>query len=426
MAMTTICASPPTVPSLKTLHVPLPPSLPSSSSKYFNINLVSNEEALTAVTASAAEAMALASAAVQAAKEAAALARGDEEVVWFGGESGNVVEMMRRRRRKKRIRGCEERESSGGGSGLVKSKKKSLYLSPSEEAEICLCLKEGARLEETRRRISEAQQEHESNSKQLAKIMGIERMEIDKILCKERESEERITRSCRGFVVSIAVGYQGKGLSLQDLIQEGSIGLIRGAKKFDPTRGYKLSTYVYWWIKQAIIKAVANKSRIIRLPGRMCGMVAKIAEANNVLTRKLRRLPTCNEIADVLDISLSTVRLAYERTRHPISLDRAETDHGIMTLQDVIPGSDETTPEKMVEKQQMKQELENLLETLTAREAYILRLHFGLNGETPRTFEEISTRLKLSRERVRQISGIALTKLRQKTSIVDNLKVYIV
>ncbi|KAK1552817.1 hypothetical protein Q3G72_023896 [Acer saccharum] len=435
MAITTICSSPPTLPSLKTLHVPLPPSLSSSSSSSsscsnkFSVNLVSNEA--LAVIASAAEAVALSSAAVHAAREAVALARGDEEV-WFGGESDNEVEVRRRRRRrKKRTEGYEEKGSGGGGGGgggrrgggLLKSKK-SWHLNSSEEAEICLSLKEGVRLEEVGRRISEAE-EHGSNSKQLAKAMGIDRREIDKILCKERDSQERITRNCRRLVVSIASGYQGKGLSLQDLIQEGSIGLIRGAKRFDPTRGYKLSTYVYWWIKQAIIKAVANNSRIIRLPGSMCGMLAKIAEANNVLTRRLKRLPTCNEIADVLDINVSTVRLAYERTRHPLSLDGVVTDQGFMTLQDIIPGPDETMPEKMVEKQQKKQELENLLKTLTEREAYILRLHFGLNGETPQSCEEIGTRLKLTRERIRQISGIALTKLRQ-TSTVDNLKVYIV
>ncbi|KAK2637008.1 hypothetical protein Ddye_031800 [Dipteronia dyeriana] len=426
--ITTICSSPPTLPSLKTLHVPLSPSLSSSSSSSsssnkFSVNLVSNEA--LAVIASAAEAVGLASAAVHAAREAVALARGDEEV-WFGGESDNEVE-VRRRRRKKRTEGYEEKGSGGGGcrrgGGLLKSKK-SWHLNSSEEAEICLSLKEGVRLEEVRRRISEAE-EHESNSKQLAKAMGIDRREIDKILCKERDSQGRITRDCRRLVVSIASGYQGKGLSLQDLIQEGSIGLIRGAKRFDPTRGYKLSTYVYWWIKQAIIKAVANNSRIIRLPGSMCGMLAKIAEAKNVLTRRLRRLPTCNEIADVLDINVSTVRLAYERTRHPLSLDGVVTDQGFMTLQDIIPGPDETTPEMMVEKQQKKQELENLLKTLTEREAYILRLYFGLNGETPQSCEEIGTRLKLTRERIRQISGIALTKLRQ-TSTVDNLKVYIV
>ncbi|KAJ0037967.1 hypothetical protein Pint_23911 [Pistacia integerrima] len=373
MAITTICSSPPT---LKTLHPLLSPPPSSSSNVKFNVNLVSNSNEALSIIASATEAMALASAAMHAAREAVALARGVEEVETFEGETE------------------------------TKSNKKSWYLSRKEEAEFCLNLKE------------------------LAKATGKKRRQVDKILCKERESQERITRSYRRLVASIAAGYQGKGLSLQDLVQEGSIGLLRGAKRFDPERGNKLSTYVYWWIKQAMIRAIANKSRIIRLPLVLCREACvrrwlKIAEANSVLTRRLRRLPTHSEIAEMLDINVSTVRLAFERIRYPISLDRAVSDRGCMTLQDIMPGPDETMPEKMVEKQLMKQELDDLLKTLTEREEQILRLYYGLNGDTPLSCEQIGKVLKLSRERVRQISGIALTKL-QQTDNLNNLKVYIV
>lgn len=154
-------------------------------------------------------------------------------------------------------------------------------------------------------------------------------------------------------------------------------------------------------------------------------MVAKIAEANNVLIRRLRRLPTDGEIAELLNIHVSTVRLAIERTRHPISLDGAVTDSGCMTLQDIIPGPDETMPERMVQKQLMKKELKELLQTLSEREADVLRLHFGLDGQTPVSCEEIGRLLSLSRERVRQIRGIALTKL-QQINILNKLKVYTV
>ncbi|KAI4323450.1 hypothetical protein L6164_023054 [Bauhinia variegata] len=137
---------------------------------------------------------------------------------------------------------------------------------------------EGAKIEEASVRISESQ-EYMPMPRKPALFGDMKRRNLDRILCNQRESQERISRSFRGLVASIAEGYQGKGLSLQDLIQEGTIGLLHGARKFDTDRGYKLSTYVYWWIKQAIIRAVAKNSRLVRLPGNKCEMVAKVAEA---------------------------------------------------------------------------------------------------------------------------------------------------
>lgn len=281
MAVTSIWSSSPThstLPSLKTLHPLPPPSLSSSpsscSNKYnININLVTNEAlALHPVIESATDAAALASAAVRTAKDAVSFANGAEEVCFDDGECESVLKMMRRRsRRKKRTKESDflDKENGELNYNLVKCKTSNLYLTPSEEAEICYSLKEGAKLEEARKTVAQAE-EHESISKQLAKATGMKRSKVDKILCKERESQERIIRSYRSLVVSIATGYQGKGLSLKDLIQEGSIGLLRGAKRFNPERGYKLSTYVYWWIKQAIIRTIANKSRTIRLPLVVC------------------------------------------------------------------------------------------------------------------------------------------------------------
>ncbi|XP_047166350.1 RNA polymerase sigma factor sigD, chloroplastic [Vigna umbellata] len=250
-------------------------------------------------------------------------------------------------------------------------------------------------------------------------------LSLDKALCNERQTKERLAHDYRGLVTSIAAGYQGKGLSLQDLIQEGTIGLLRGAEKFEPERGYKLSTYVYWWIKQAIIKAVARKSRLVRLPGGKCEMVAKVAQANNILSTTLKRKPTYDETAKVLNVKASTVRLVSEKSRAPISLDKVVTDCGHMTLQEIIAGPEDMTPEKMVKKQLMKEEVMDLLNTLSKREAEIVTLHYGLNGDTPRSFKEIGGMMQLSRERIRQINGIALSKLRQ-TSIIDDLKFYLV
>ncbi|BBG96417.1 sigma factor 4 [Prunus dulcis] len=416
MAITTsICSSPNQPPILPTLSLPTIPftplkthhplqlhlPFPSSSSKSGG-NLVSND---ALAIAAAAEALVLARAAVEAAIDAVAVTE-DIGEVWSCRESGNesgglVARRKRRRKRRKGLEALDEEMKRDVEDGM-----------------------EGARLESERFRVVEAQK-HEPTSKQLAKAMGMKMRSIDKVLCKRRESQEKIIRSYRGLVVSVASSYQGKGLSFQDLIQEGSIGLLRGAEKFDHEREWKLSTYVYWWIRQAIIRAIENKSRIIRLPGHVCGMMAKITKAQNSLNQRFQRLPSHDEIAEVIKVNASTVKLVCERSRPPISLDRVATVRGSMTLQEIIQGPEEMMPEKMLIRQLMKQEVEKLLKTLSDREANVLRLHFGLNGESPQSFEEIGRLLKLSRERVRQINGIALSKLRQ-TSILDNLKLYIV
>ncbi|PRQ54819.1 putative RNA polymerase sigma-70 like domain, RNA polymerase sigma-H factor [Rosa chinensis] len=432
MAITTgICSSPnqpPTLPTLSLSNIsPLKTHLPFPSSK-FGANLVSND---ALVNGAAAEAVALARAVAEVTRDAVAVREGISEV-WSCNESGNESGgglMARRKKRRRRRKGLEcfddeerkrEFEDERVSFGVVRYG----YLSPREEAECCQSLKEGAKLESERTRVTEAQ-EHEPTSKQLANVMRVKMRSIDKVIRNRRESQERIIKSYRGLVVSVASSYQGKGLSLEDLIQEGSIGLLRGAEKFDPERGFKLSTYVYWWIRQAIIRAIEKKSRIIRLPGHICGVMAKITKAKNSFNQRFHRLPSHEEIAEMVNIQASTVRLVCERSRLPLSLDRVVTDQGCMALQDIIRGPNEMMPETMLRKQLMKQEVEKLLKTLSDREANVLRLHFGLNGETPQSFKEIGRLLELSRERVRQINGIALSKLKQ-TSTLDNLKLYIV
>ncbi|XP_062115538.1 RNA polymerase sigma factor sigD, chloroplastic [Humulus lupulus] len=416
---TSLCSSPNHSPNLPTLSLStIPPSK-------FGLNLVSNE---ALVVAAAAEAVTLARAAAKAAREAVdevgGGGGGDMVWSWRGdeNESSNELVMWRKRNiRGKRLKFLDDvKEEKSVGNLKISTG----FLSSREEADYCFILKEGAKLEVARQRLKNGK-EHEPTSKELAKAMKMEMRSIDKVLCKERESQEKITRSYKRLVSSIASGYQDKGLTFQDLVQEGSIGLLRGAYKFDPHRGYKLSTYVYWWIRQAIIKAIEKKSRMVKLPGNKCAMIAKITEANNVLNRRLLRLPTYEEVAEELKENVSTVRLVSQRNRPPISLDCAVTDRGCMTLQEIIPGPDETMPEKMLKRELLKQEMEKLLRTvLSEREAHVVRLHFGLNGEYPKSFGEIGRVLKLSRERARQINGIAFTKLR-KSSLVDNLRLYV-
>lgn len=179
---------------------------------------------------------------------------------------------LRRKKRRKR-RSCEvEKEGCAEIRHIFsrsKTKRAGQHLSSKEEAEYILLIKEEAKLEAVRRKILETAK-HDPTLNQLADVVGVPKSSLDKILCGGRESRERITESYKRLVISIASNYQGRGLNMQDLVQEGSIGLLRGVKKFNPERGYKLSTYVYWWIRQAILKSVASKSRTIRLPLIMC------------------------------------------------------------------------------------------------------------------------------------------------------------
>ncbi|XP_073225362.1 RNA polymerase sigma factor sigD, chloroplastic isoform X2 [Cicer arietinum] len=354
----------PTFPTLNKNHS-LQPNLPSTSSK-FGTNLVYND---ASVTVAATEAVALAYAAVNAARHAV-----EESENGVVGEKNIGFDDMRRMRRRKRRKnlGCVVEEENIQNN-FSREKELVGFLSSIEEAEICLGLKEGARIEVSKHRMTE----HEGNSS-ISRRLAHGNTSLDKVLSNTRESKERLAHEYRGLVASIAARYQGKGLSFQDLTQ-----------------------------------------------GEKYGMVGKIAEAKNVLSKRLRRKPTYNEMAEVLNVNVSIVKLVSERSRQPISLDKAVFDQGNLTLKEIMPGPVEMIPEKMVERQLKKQGVVKLLNTLNKREAEILRLYFGLNGETPLSFEEIGKQLKLSRERIRQIHGIALSKL-QQTTLVDSLKFYVV
>ncbi|KAL4205136.1 hypothetical protein AMTRI_Chr01g113100 [Amborella trichopoda] len=403
----------------------LPTSFPSSSSLKLSCNgAVDSSQALEEreTIAAAVQAISLAKAAAEAAREAVEatvrVSDGSHELSRRGEFAS--WECARRRRKKKRKR-REDRESAETElSGVLrsvglfeKSSSSEDYLTRREEAEFSLCLREGARLEGIRRKLREKRGREPSRG-QWAEAVGMRESSMERRLGIARECGNRITNSYRRLVVSIATSYPGKGMSLSDLIQEGSLGLLRGAERFDHRRGYKLSTYVYWWIKQAIIKAIATKSRIVRLPGSMCATVAKVSEASGVLMSRLGRRPSQEEIAEKTGIALSRVRLVTERCRLPLSIDQPLGRHGDISLKDIIAGPEETRPEEMVKREWMKGTMEMLLQTLSEREECIVRLQFGMNGETPKSCDEIGRLLNLSRERVRQIHYIALAKLRQQ------------
>nr|AKC88709.1 sigma factor [Geranium phaeum] len=411
MAMATVCSSPPTLPTISlpslktTLHHQQ--SLPSK----LGLHLISND-ALAVVPA--AETVALANAALEASIDAA-MEAGE---VWHELEGNGLA--ARRTRRRKRRKGREDKEIME--VPLIMGPVRPGRLTRIQEAQLCMWLKEGARVEAERRRIA-ASLEHEPSLEQWAMSLGMKRRNIHNILRNKRESQKRLIRSYRGLVLSIANIYKGKGLSLQDLVQEGNIGLLRGAAKFDPKRGCKLSTYVYYWIRQGMTRAIANK-RPDRLPGKVRSLLGKIVEANETLSSRLRRMPSHEEVAQLLEVPVFTVQLIWAKTRPPISLDRLiTTDQGHVKFQDIISDPDEVTSEEKFKKKFIKEELGKLLDTLSQRESRILRLRYGLDGCTPKSCDEIGFILNLSRERIRQISIEALTKL-QQTSIVDNLKMW--
>lgn len=223
---------------------------------------------------------------------------------------------------------------------------------------------------------------------------------------------EKLTKANLRFVVSVAKQYQNQGLSLADLINEGNIGLIKAAKRFDETRGFKFISYAVWWIRQAILQALAEQSRIVRLPLNRVGTLHKIGKISSRLEQGLGREPSAEEIAAELELTESEVADTLKISNSHLSLDAPFSTSEDNSLIDVLEDELQPSPDESLLSQSLRVEIEKALHSLTIREAEVINLYFGLNGEKALTLEEIGARFSLTRERVRQIKEKAIRRLR--------------
>jgi RNA polymerase primary sigma factor len=228
----------------------------------------------------------------------------------------------------------------------------------------------------------------------------------------DEECLDKLVRSNLRFVVSVAKKYQNQGVALADLINEGNLGLIRAAHKFDETKGIKFISYAVWWIRQAILQALAEQSRIVRVPLNRAGALHRIGKRSAALLQELGREPTVEELADELDISEDEVRRTLSLSQTHLSLDAPLTPGEDNRLLDYLPDQFAPGPDDETYDRALMDTVEEALGTLKEREAKILRLYFGLDSQEPMTLEEIGSILGITRERVRQIKEKALLRLR--------------
>jgi len=273
--------------------------------------------------------------------------------------------------------------------------------------------------------------ESQSLDKYLQEIGKVDLLTADEevVLAKRiREGDqlalEKLTKSNLRFVVSVAKQYQNQGLSLGDLINEGNLGLIKAAQRFDETRGFKFISYAVWWIRQSILQALAEQSRIVRLPLNRVGSLNKISKTFSELEQKFEREPSPEELAEVLEVSASEIVDTMKISGRHVSMDAPFVQGEENSLLDVLENDGDEKPDDGLMTDSLRKEVQRALSTLTSREADVITLYFGLNGEHAMTLEEIGEKFNLTRERVRQIKEKAIRRLRH-TSRSKTLKPYL-
>lgn len=230
----------------------------------------------------------------------------------------------------------------------------------------------------------------------------------------DRKALEKLTRANLRFVVSVAKQYQNQGLSLPDLINEGNLGLIRAGEKFDETRGFKFISYAVWWIRQSILQALAEQSRIVRLPLNQVGSLNKLGKAQSKFEQENERKPSADELAEILDVPVDKVKDSMKVSGRHISMDAPFVEGEDNSLLDVIVNDDAPIADRTLINESLQQEIKGTLATLTERESEIVKMFFGI-GCQEMTLEEIGDTFQLTRERVRQIKEKAIKRLRQNS-----------
>jgi RNA polymerase primary sigma factor len=244
-------------------------------------------------------------------------------------------------------------------------------------------------------------------------INAAEEVELAKRIKQgDQRALEKLTKANLRFVVSVAKQYQNQGLSLADLINEGNIGLIKAAKRFDETRGFKFISYAVWWIRQAILQSLAEQSRIVRLPLNRVGTLHKIGKISSSLQQEFGREPSANEIAKKLSLTEGEVSDTLKISNSHLSLDAPFSVSEDNSLIDILEDEEQASPDESLLSDSLRVEIEKALDTLSPREALVINLYFGLNHAKPLTLEEIGARFSLTRERVRQIKEKAIRRLR--------------
>lgn len=279
-----------------------------------------------------------------------------------------------------------------------------------EEIELARKIADLLELERIREKLEDSL-EREASDAEWAKEVDMELRPFRRRLFLGRRAKDKMVQSNLRLVVSIAKKYMNRGLSFQDLIQEGSLGLIRAAEKFDHEKGYKFSTYATWWIRQAITRAIADQSRTIRLPVHLYETISRIKKTTKILSQEMGRKPTEEEIAERMEMTIEKLRFIAKSAQLPISLETPIGKEEDSRLGDFIEADGET-PEDQVSKSLLREDLENVLDTLSPRERDVLRLRYGLDDGRMKTLEEIGQIFNVTRERIRQIEAKALRKLR--------------
>jgi RNA polymerase primary sigma factor len=246
----------------------------------------------------------------------------------------------------------------------------------------------------------------------------------ERIRLGDQKALDRLTRANLRFVVSVAKQYQNQGLSLPDLINEGNLGLIKAARRFDETRGFKFISYAVWWIRQSILQALAEQSRIVRLPLNKVGLTSRISRAYSQLEQEFEREPTAEELSDLLDIEIEEISSALSISSRHVSMDSPLADGEDSTLIDVMQNPNASMADEEVEHHQsLHTEIDRSLKTLTDRQQEVIRYFFGIGVDHPMSLEDIGARFNLTRERVRQIKDKAINKLKANAGS-HMLKVY--